>query len=91
GNSSWKWLQNCYSVENYKEQKVSLVLALTEFFLRKIGDGCCRVHGGGFAGVILSVIPKAEVSNYIQFISKFVEPDNIYPIHIRKHGAIQLD
>ena len=91
GNSSWKWLQNCYSVENYKEQKVSLVLALTEFFLRKIGDGCCRVHGGGFAGVILSVIPKTEVSNYIQFISKFVDPDNIYPIHIRKHGAIQLD
>ncbi|HCA70509.1 MAG TPA: galactokinase [Lachnospiraceae bacterium] len=91
GNSSWKWLQNCYSVENYKEQKVSLVLALTEFFLRKIGDGCCRVHGGGFAGVILSVIPKTEVSNYIQFISKFVDPDNIYPIHIRKYGAIQLD
>lgn len=91
GNSSWKWLQNCYSKENYKEQKVSLVLALTELFLRKIGDGCCRVHGGGFAGVIMSVIPKIETSNYIQFISRFVNENNIYPMQIRKFGAIHLE
>lgn len=91
GDSSWKWLQNCYSLENYKEQKVTLALALTEIFLRKIGNGCCRVHGGGFAGVIMSVIPKAETEHYIQYISKLIEPDNIYPINIRKHGAIHLD
>lgn len=90
GNSSWKWLQNCYSEGNYKEQKVSLVLALTELFLRKIGDGCCRVHGGGFAGVIMSIVPKTEASNYIKFISKFVNLNNIYPMNIRKFGAIHL-
>ena len=76
---------------NYKEQKVSLVLALTELFLRKIGDGCCRVHGGGFAGVIMSIVPKIETSNYIKFISKFVNLNNIYPMNIRKFGAIHLD
>jgi len=91
GNSSWKWLQNCYSEENYKEQKVSLVLALTELFLRKIDDGCCRVHGGGFAGVIMSVVPKTETSNYIQFMSRFVNVNNIYPMQIRKFGAIHLE
>lgn len=91
GNSSWKWLQNCHSEGNYNEQKVSLVLALTELFLKKIGDGCCRVHGGGFAGVIMSIVPKAEVSNYIQFISNFVNLNNIYPMQIRKFGAIHLD
>lgn len=91
GDSSWKWLQNCYSAGDYKEQKVSLVLALTELFLRKIGDGCCRVHGGGFAGVIMSIVPKAVTSNYIQFISKFINPNNIYSMHIREFGAIHLD
>ena len=67
------------------------MLALTELFLRKIDDGCCRVHGGGFAGVIMSVVPKTETSNYIQFMSRFVNVNNIYPMQIRKFGAIHLD
>ncbi len=90
GNSSWKWLQNCYTVGNYKEQKVTITLALTESFLNKVGDGCCRVHGGGFAGVILCIVPKLQTSNYIQFISNYVDRKDIYPVHIRKFGAIHL-
>lgn len=91
GNSSWKWLQNCYSVSNSKEQKVSLTLSLTELFLKEIGDGCCRVHGGGFAGVILTVIPKNESTKYIEYISKFIDAKDIFPIHIRKMGAVHLN
>ncbi len=90
GNSSWKWLQNCYTVGNYKEQKVTITLALTESFLNKVEDGCCRVHGGGFAGVILCIVPKLETSNYIKFISNYVDRKDIYPVHIRKFGAIHL-
>lgn len=91
GNSSWKWLQNCYSANHVKEQKVSLILALSEFYLRKIKDGCCRVHGGGFAGVIMSIVPKSKSHDYIDFISKIIDRGNIYPIHIRKQGAIQIE
>ena len=57
GNSSWEWLQNCYSLQNCKEQKITLSLALTKLFLNKIGAGICRVHGGCFAGVIMCVLP----------------------------------
>ncbi len=36
GRSSWELLQNCCSLSNYKEQKITLYLALTEFFLNQI-------------------------------------------------------
>ena len=43
---------------NVGEQGVALALALTENFLEEIGEGACRVHGGGFAGTIQVFIPK---------------------------------
>lgn len=91
GNSSWKWLQNCYCASNVKEQRVSLLLALSEIFLKRIGDGCCRVHGGGFAGIIMNILPKNETDNYIRFISKFVRKEEIHPVRIREAGAIHLN
>lgn len=40
GNSSWKWLQNCYTISNYEEQSISVALALTEMYLKKLGNRC---------------------------------------------------
>lgn len=90
GNSSWKWLQNCMSKSNEKDQKVALTLALTELYIGKLGDGCCRVHGGGFAGVILAVIPKDKTSDYVNYISAYVGQENVYPMQIRQTGAVSL-
>ena len=90
GNSSWKWLQNCMSKSNEKDQKVALTLALTELYLGKIKDGCCRVHGGGFAGVILAVVPKDKTADYVAYMSDFVGKDNVYPMQIRQTGAVSL-
>ena len=91
GRSSWELLQNCCSLANYKEQKITLYLALTEFFLKKAGRGCCRVHGGGFAGVIMSIIAQEDVEEYVNYLSKYVSRENIYPLNIRKYGAIHLE
>ena len=90
GNSSWKWLQNCMSKSNEKDQKVALTLALTELYLGKLGDGCCRVHGGGFAGVILAVVPKAKTQDYVDYIATYVGRENVYPMQIRQTGAVSL-
>lgn len=90
GDSSWKWLQNCMSKSNEKDQKVALALALTELYIRKIADGCCRVHGGGFAGVILAVIPKDQTADYVSYISGYVGKENVYPMQIRQTGAVSL-
>lgn len=90
GNSSWKWLQNCYSIENYKEQSVPFALALTEMFLSSIGMGACRVHGGGFAGVIMTIIPKQFTKQYIKFIEDKIGENCTYKLFIRKYGAINI-
>ena len=90
GNSSWELLQNCYSLQNCKEQKITLTLALTELFLKEIGDGVCRVHGGGFAGVIACLVPLAEADNYVKYIGKYVGDDNVYPMNIRAVGAVRV-
>lgn len=90
GNSSWELLQNCYSLQNCKEQKITLTLALTELFLKEIGDGVCRVHGGGFAGVIACLVPLAEADNYVKYIGKYVGDNNVYPMNIRAVGAVRI-
>lgn len=90
GTSSWEWLQNCYSLQNYKEQRVPLILALTKLFLKDIQDGICRVHGGGFAGVIMCIVPENKSESYINYISKYVGLENVYPMDIRAAGAVHL-
>ena len=64
---------------------------MTEFFLKKVKDGCCRVHGGGFAGVIMSIVAEKDVEAYVQYLSKFMNKENIYPLRIRKYGAAHLE
>lgn len=90
GHSSWEWLQNCYCQEDCKEQKVSLALALTRLFLDRIGDGACRVHGGGFAGVILCVLPLEAQNAYVDYMAGFMGRENVFPMKIRQVGAIRL-
>ena len=53
--------------------------------------GCCRVHGGGFAGVIMSIIPKAHTKEYVEYIAHFVGKSNVYPMQIRAAGAIHVE
>ncbi|MCD7957724.1 MAG: galactokinase [Lachnospiraceae bacterium] len=91
GRSSWEWLQNCYSIRNYKEQKVNLTLALTKLFLDRTGKGVCRVHGGGFAGVIACILPQEETENYVSYIARYVGRENVYPMNIRTFGAGKVE
>lgn len=37
GTSSWELLQNCYTMKDFHEQKITRTLALTQLFLKKIG------------------------------------------------------
>ncbi|GGF71563.1 galactokinase [Paenibacillus albidus] len=90
GNSSWKWLQNCYSNTTPELQGVTLYLALTELFIAQHGEGACRVHGGGFAGVIMALLPKRLTSAYIDYMSNYSSQD-IYQIRIRQVGSVNIN
>ena len=91
GRSSYELLQNCYVNANPEEQKISLTLALTTQFINRIGRGVCRVHGGGFAGVIMAIIPTENVQDYINFIEEFVGHGNAHLMNIRKFGAGHIE
>ena len=88
GNSSWKWLQNCYTNTNYQEQGISIALALTELFIEEKKRGACRIHGGGFAGVIMAMLPNDLVDEYVTFIEKALGEGSAYRMSIRPYGAI---
>ena len=88
GNSSWKWLQNCYTNSNVQEQGISIALALTEMFIAEKKRGACRMHGGGFAGVIMAMLPNDLVDEYVAYIEKAMGEGSAYRMSIRPYGAI---
>lgn len=91
GNSSWKWLQNCFATKDETEQAVPVALALTELFIEEEGRGYCRVHGGGFAGVIAAVLPKDLTPKYVEMMTPYMGEENIYVMQIRQTGAVHLE
>ena len=91
GDSSWKWLQNCYCNETPDEQSITVALALTKLYLDKIGHGVCRVHGGGFAGVIAAFLPKEYTEGFTQYVDKALGEGSAYVMHIRPQGAIKVE
>jgi len=91
GNSSFKWLQNCYNPLNTAEQGISLALAITEDYLSKIGYGACRVHGGGFAGTIQVFMPNEFLEDYKLLIESVFGKNSAQVLKIRPYGAFNLD
>jgi galactokinase len=90
GRSSFCYLQNVYQPGNTKSQPLALALALTENFIRSRGRGACRVHGGGFAGTILAVLPAAVFSAYRNMMETVFGPGSVVELKVRDQGALFL-
>lgn len=88
GNSSWKWLQNCFTNTSFQEQGITVALALTELFIAGKKQGACRIHGGGFAGVIMAVLPNEITEEYISYMEAAMGEGNAYRMSIRPYGSI---
>ena len=90
GLSSFRWLQNIYTAKNPREQGLSLALALSEDFIQTIGEGACRVHGGGFAGTIQAFLPTATVTDYTRRMESVFGKGCVRVLNIRTAGSVAL-
>lgn len=94
GNSSWKWLQNVYVPGQPDEQSIAVCLALTEHFIGQKGEGACRIHGGGFAGVIQVFMPQRLSREYTSYmenaLEKSADESPVYRMSIRPLGAVEV-
>ncbi len=90
GNSSFKYLQNVYSISDVHEQGISLALALTEQYLKGTAKGAFRVHGGGFAGTIQVFMPTDLLDGYKVCIEKAFGKGSCYVLDIRSVGGFEL-
>ncbi len=90
GDSSFKYLQNTYSSNDICYQPLSIVLALTEDFINKLGEGACRVHGGGFEGTIQVFIPNSAVKEYEKYIYNISNKFKVLELSIRQTGTTEV-
>lgn len=88
GNSSYKYLQNVYSVKDVHKQNVSLALALSETVLGE--DGVCRVHGGGFAGTIQAFVKNELVKEYQEYMEQIYGQGSCSVFKIRNYGGLMV-
>lgn len=85
GDSSYKYLQNIYSNNDYLNQAVSIAISLSEMILGT--NGVCRVHGGGFAGTIQAFVKDEYVENYKAEIEKYFGEGSCHVLKVRKYGG----
>ncbi len=89
GLSSFRYLQNVYTVKNVSEQGLSLALCLTEKFLSGKG-GAWRVHGGGFAGTVQAFVPSELTGEYKEYMEKTFGKGKCHVLRVRRGGAVRL-
>ncbi|MDD4774001.1 MAG: galactokinase family protein [Eubacteriales bacterium] len=91
GLSSFRWLQNVYTVKNVGEQGLSLALCIAENIL----SGCAekwaaRVHGGGFAGTIQAFVPSACVDSFRTGMDAVFGGGSCAVLSVRADGACEI-
>lgn len=92
GHSSFEYLQNVYSPHAATEQRIPIALKLAWDFINNVcGDGACRVHGGGFAGTTLNIIPKEYAERFCKYINGFFGNESCHILKIRQAGGVCIE
>lgn len=88
GDSSENNLQNIYPANGSPERSVALALTLAKQALA--GRGACRVHGGGFAGTIQCLVPKAAAADFERRMEQAFGRGCCHALHVRPVGGYAL-
>ena len=87
GRSSFMLLQNVCPTDA-SERGLALALALSERMLA--GKGAWRVHGGGFAGTILALVPLELLPAYQAQMERVFGQGCCYRFAVRPVGGIKI-
>lgn len=87
GESSLKFLQNCY-VPGDLSQPVVIALKLTEKLLK---GGAYRMMGGGFTGTVLAFCPAGGEDRYSREMARVFGKENVFVTDLRASGARETD
>ncbi len=88
GFSSAMKLENIYPLSSKEERSAALALAISQKVLE--GKGAWRIHGGGFTGTILALVPKDLKDCYQNNMKKVFGAGNCYPISVRPVGGYEI-
>ena len=83
GRSSWMYLQNVYAAPAH--QQLCVALSLAEHLL--CGQGAWRVHGGGFAGTTLNLVPLAAEKEFLSRMNAVFGEKACFVLNVRREGA----
>ena len=87
GRSSFMYLQNVFP--DNSDQSLSLALCMAENLLT--GKGAWRIHGGGFAGTTLNLVPQNLVDDFVSTMEAAFGQDACRVLNIRPEGAAVID
>lgn len=88
GDSSYMMLQNVIAEGHTNAQAVAFVICYAKKLLK--GRGAVRVHGGGFAGTVLAVVPNDLLADFIAEMDRVLAPGACKPLNVRKRGVYEL-
>ncbi len=89
GKSSFCYLQNVYTTQNFNEQGLSLALCIADIALSG-KDAAWRVHGGGFAGTIQAYVKTEDVATFKSVMDATFGDGACLVLGIRSLGAIKI-
>lgn len=91
GRSSLELLQNGYDIVDPRAQAVPLALALSSEYLAKLDKPSAnRLHGGGFGGMILTILPTEKVAEYTEMMNGIFGEGSVQPLRVRGRGAVNV-
>lgn len=86
GKSSLEKLQNLYA-EGDSSEPIPLALAIASEF---DGVKAYRVHGGGFAGTILTFVAREKEKAFCDYMAKLYGAESVFPVRIREAGGTEI-
>lgn len=88
GESSYTLLQNVIADGHENAQAVAFTINYAKKLLN--GHGAVRVHGGGFAGTVLAIVPNDMLDDFCAGMDRVLAPGACHPLSVRRRGVYEL-